>query len=73
MKYRFEIIYRNNYMKEASRLLKNMDLECEVGIKDTVTFTSKNNPSISKIKENFKTAFESCDMELMHIEGGKIE
>lgn len=73
IKYRFEIIHRNKWMIEASRILKQMDLECEVGIKDTIYFTSKIDHSIVKLKKGLKKCFSSMDMELMQIEGGKIE
>lgn len=61
-------------MKEAARLLKTMDLDMgDVGIKEVFTFTSQDNPSVSKVKEEIKKAFDSSDLELLHIEGGKIE
>ncbi len=60
-------------MKEASRLLLNMDLQCEVGIQESIEFTSTIDQPIPKLKDALKQAFESCEMELLHIEGGKIE
>ncbi len=74
MKYRFEVIYRNKYMKEASRLLKKMDLDIgDVGISQVFTFTSKIDNEVSKIKEDLKKVFLDCDLEILHIEGGKLE
>jgi hypothetical protein len=60
-------------MKEASHFLKKCDIDCEVGIKDTFTFTCKQDKSVQELKEVLSIAFESCNMELIHIEGGKIE
>lgn len=74
MKYRFEVVYRTEYMKKASELLKKLDLDIgDVGIKECFVFTSKNDVPVSEVKEQIKKAFESCYIELLHIEGGKIE
>lgn len=74
MKYRFEVIYRNKYMKEASRLLKTCDLDIgDVGIKETFTFTSKNDAPVQDVKEVIIKAFEDSELEILNIEGGKIE
>lgn len=74
MKYRFEIIYANKWMKQASEFLSQCDLQIVgVGIKETMTFTSKNDLPIDLVKQKFKEAFESCECEILRIEGGKVE
>lgn len=74
MKYRFEIIYQNKYMKEACELMRKMDCDIgEAGFRETIILTSKNDKSISEIKELLKQAYQSADCILLHIEGGKVE
>ena len=60
-------------MKDASQFLKKCDIDCDIGIKDTITFTCKQDSPVQELKEALSIAFESCDMEIIHIEGGKIE
>jgi hypothetical protein len=74
MKYRFKVIYATKSIKEASRLMRQLDLDMgEIGIEQTIEFTSKNDLEINLLKEKLRLSFESCEYELMHIEGGKIE
>ncbi len=74
MKYRFEVVYRNQSMKKASEFLKYCDIDLgDIGIKEVFTFTSNSGKSISQIKEDLRKSFELCDLELMHVEGGTVE
>lgn len=61
-------------MKKASDLLKTMDFDMgEVGIQDIITFTSKVELEVVHIKEVLGKAFESSELEILKIEGGKVE
>ena len=74
MKYRFEVIYQNKCIKEASRLMKTLDFDIgDVGIKQSFTFTSQKDTPICEIKQHIKKAFEYSELEIINIEGGKIE
>lgn len=74
MKYRFEVHYMNKILKEVSNLMDKLDLGADLyAIKEIMTFTSKKNPSIQEIKETIIAAYQSCDCEVVHIEGGKVE
>ena len=74
MKYRFEIIYQNDYMHRASELMKHLDLDMgEMGIREAFLVTTKNDVPIALIKEKFILAFESSDLKVLKIEGDKIE
>lgn len=74
MKYRFEVIYTNEYVKRASELMKKLDLDMgEIGFQEVFTFTTKKDLSIQKIKEDLKKCFELSDLEILKIEGGKVE
>ncbi len=60
-------------MKDASEFLSKCDIDADVGIKDTITFICNQNKSVPELKQAFSIAFKACEMELMHIEGGKVE
>lgn len=73
-KYRFKIIWQDKYMNKASEFMKKCDLDVgEVGIVETFTFSCEKDIAITELKEKLKFALESCDMNVLHIEGGKIE
>lgn len=74
MKYRFEVIYQNKWVKQASEFLDKCDLGIgDVGVEEVMTFTSKKDLEISELKEIIKKAYQSCECQLLHIEGGKVE
>lgn len=74
MKYKFEIVAQNKYVRKASDLLDKWDLGVgDIAFKEIMTFESKKDLEISEIKELIKQAYESCECKLLHIEGGKIE
>jgi len=74
MKYRFEVIYQNKYMKQSNEFLKTCDINIgDIGIKEVFTFTTNTPKSIQEIKEDIKRCFDLCEMELLNIEGGKVE
>ena len=73
MKYRFQITYQPEYFKKASELMRKLDLDVdEVALKEVITFTA-DNKEVSFFKEKLKEAFESGNMTILHIEGGKVE
>ncbi len=73
-RYRFKIIIQEKYMKKASRLMRTLDLDIgEVGIEHIFTFTSEKDFPISQVKEDIRKCFEDTEIELLFIEGGKIE
>jgi len=73
-KYKFEVIYQTKEMKLANRFLDDCDVDSgKIGIKEKICFTASPEKDIQFFKELIKQAFESCEMELLHIEGGKIE
>ena len=74
MKYRFEIIYQPLHFKQASALMRKLDLDIgEVGIHETFLFTTKENIEVSIIKEKLLEVFKLSGLELLNIEGGKVE
>lgn len=74
MKYRFEIIYQNLYMKESSNFLRSFDLgDIEFGTKEIMTFSSKKDLKIEDLKKLINEAYESYECTILHIEGGKVE
>lgn len=73
MKYRFQITYQPEYYKKASEWMRKLDLDVgEVGLQEAITFTA-DDQEVSIIKEKLKLAFESQNLTVLHIEGGKIE
>jgi hypothetical protein len=73
MKYRFQILYRNKFMKKASESMRSIGFDdTEIGYKEVLTLTTKEEKSISEVKEHIRKCFEECEMELMHIEGGIV-
>ncbi len=75
MKYRFEVIYSNEYMKVANKLINGLDLGIEkIGVQEVITFNcNRDDITIKILKDNIKKAFESFECEVLNIEGGKIE
>ncbi len=74
MKYRFDVVHRSKYMKTANEFLKSCDIDIgEIGIRESFAFSSDTDKSIEEIKADIRKAFELCEMELLHIEGGKVE
>ncbi len=74
MKYRFEIIYQSENIKEISDFLNRCDLNIgTIGVRETITFTSQKDLSLSDIKEKIKEAMQESGCKLLHIEGGKVE
>lgn len=74
MKYKFEIIYANKNMKQVTDFLNKCDLNIgKIGKVEVMTFNSENELSIKEVKETIKEAYESCECEVLNIEGGKVE
>lgn len=74
MKYIFEVIYRNELMKKVSDFMKQLDLDIgEIGVKEVFSFTTQKDLTVQQIKEKLKEIFEYSDLELLKIEGGKVE
>lgn len=73
MRYRFRIIYQNEYMKKSCELMRKMDLDIgEVGLEQVITFIAKEQ-EIQVLKDNIIKAFESENVKVLYIEGGKVE
>jgi len=74
IKWRFETILQPKYFKQASEFLKKVDIgDFEMGYEQVFTFSSKKDLDINDVKNHIKLACEDCDVNLLHIEGGKIE
>lgn len=74
MKYRFEITYQTTWMKKATKMLSNLDLDINgVGVKEIMTFNSQKDLKISEVKDIITHAYKCVQCEILHIEGGKIE
>jgi len=74
MKYRFEIIYSTKSIQEMANLMKALDLNLEeIGLKENITFTTKEDIPISVIKEKLHQALESESIKILSLEGGKVE
>lgn len=74
MKYRFKIIYQTLQLKKVSSFMKQLDLNTgDIGIEEEFEFFTYKDYEIPKLKEALVSAFEACDMEILRIEGGKIE
>ena len=74
MKYRFEVHYMNKILKKVSDLMNKLDLGCNLYcLKEIMTFTSEKNISIQQLKNTIIEGYQSCDCDVIHIEGGSVE
>ncbi len=73
-KYRFKAIIQDKYMKESCEFLQKCDLGIgEVGVQYVFTFTSEKDLLALDIKEHFGVIFKELELQLLHLEGGKVE
>jgi len=60
-------------MKQANELMKIMDMDCsDIWYEQEFVFNAKDQ-DVSNIKEKLKEVFENDELEVFHIEGGKVE
>jgi hypothetical protein len=73
-KYKFKAIVQDNQMKELREFMRKLDLNIgEIGLQLVFTFSSKSDHDIPYIKEHLKMGFEYCNINLIHLDGKKIE
>lgn len=73
MKYRFKVIYQTSQLKEVSKMMRQLDQNTgEIGLQEEFEFSGEDKP-IPELKEILVKTFEACEVEILFIEGGKIE
>lgn len=74
MKYRFEILYQTQKLKQVSDFLANCDLNTgEMAMYEKIEITHKNDVEISYLKDLITQAYASAECKIVKIEGGKFE
>lgn len=74
MKFRFEVIHMSPFLKQVRDFMKVVDLTMEgIGVRDIMTFTTKEDVAVSKVKETLILAYQSLGHEVLDIQGGQVE
>lgn len=74
MKYRFEVTYQNKACKDLSNFMKKCDVDIGgISLSEVFTFTCVKDKPITLLKKDLVEAFFHSGLEVVHIEGGKIE